>query len=377
MSVSDDRIAQLVQDVLDRVQSRLGEELRTLSQGLRAHTAEERETAAREARSDAEAAATALASGAIAAERSAFEERLAAGVRETRETADREWGARLAEQESRAARTEVEERTAELVVADRLLEGVRALDAAGSLSEALDVLARVAHVEAGRAAVLLVRGETLAGWAHDGFPPDIPPAREIVLPLADAGLLGHAARQGVSRSTGGADGRRDDEVPAPFSPGSEDRVGLAVPVSVDGRTVALLYADDAGPAPRTVPSAWPEHVEVLARHAGRCLETLTARQAFAPRGGTSDGDAARREDEAAERYARLLVSEIKLYHEPVVNEGCRDGNLRQRLAPEIERARVLYEERVPVEVRARGDFFERELIRTLAGGNAARLGQAG
>ena len=57
---------------------------------------------------------------------------------------------------------------------------------------------------------------------------------------------------------------------------------------------------------------------------------------------------------AAQRYARLLVSEIKLYHEADVVAGRRDRDLVRRLGGEIARARVLYDQRVPSAVRWNG-----------------------
>jgi hypothetical protein len=172
-------------------------------------------------------------------------------------------------------------------------------------------------------------------------------------------------------------------------------------VIVGGRVVAVVYADavTTDGHDRHVPSSWPELIEVLARHAGRCLEALTT-QKTAPRvpppsaaGPASttqttptpaslsagdptsalmqitDGVAA-----AARRTARLLVSEIRLFHEPEVNEGRRHRNLLARLAPEIEKAREAYNERVPAGVRAHTDYFHQELIKTLAGGDPALLG---
>ena len=76
---------------------------------------------------------------------------------------------------------------------------------------------------------------------------------------------------------------------------------------------------------------------------------------------------------SARRYARLLVSEIKLYHEPAVIDGCRVRDLATRLGGEIARARVMYEERVPAQVRERHDFFHEELVKTLANGDASLL----
>src|SRR5438093_12186082 len=103
---------------------------------------------------------------------------------------------------------------------------------------------------------------------------------------------------------------------------------------------------------------WPDAIEVMARHAARCLEALTAIKAMGVltqrpgiQPGRSAADAAPAppsdEDEAARRYARLLISEIKLYHEADVVAGRRDRDLATRLGGEIARARVLYEQRVP------------------------------
>jgi hypothetical protein len=78
-------------------------------------------------------------------------------------------------------------------------------------------------------------------------------------------------------------------------------------------------------------------------------------------------------DSSARRYAKLLVSEIKLYHEAAVVAGRRDRDLATRLGGEISRARVLYEQRVPAAIRDRADYFRDELVRTLANGDATLL----
>src|SRR5262249_46591031 len=48
--------------------------------------------------------------------------------------------------------------------------------------------------------------------------------------------------------------------------------------------------------------------------------------------------------EEARRFARLLVSEIKLYNERAVLEGREGGNLYQRLKEDIDRSRQMYDE---------------------------------
>ena len=56
--------------------------------------------------------------------------------------------------------------------------------------------------------------------------------------------------------------------------------------------------------------------------------------------------------------------------------GREKRDLLNRLAPEIERARRLYEERVSPSVGARPPYFQQELVHTLADGDSALLGGA-
>jgi hypothetical protein len=221
--------------------------------------------------------------------------------------------------------------------------------------------------------------------------------KSIDLPLAESGVIGNAiavARAVTTRdSQAGSAGPGFETLPA-------DSTGLAVPVIVGGRVVAVVYADSVcvQGQERQVPSSWPELIEILARHAGRCLEALTSQRTtprVQPPGGTSaahggstpstsnpsssSGPGAMMQitdgvQAAARRTARLLVAEIRLFHEPAVNEGRRHRNLLSRLAPEIEKARQAYNEQVPAGVRSHTDYFHQELIRTLAGGDATLLG---
>lgn len=76
----------------------------------------------------------------------------------------------------------------------------------------------------------------------------------------------------------------------------------------------------------------------------------------------------------ARRFARLLVSEIKLYNGSKVNEGRRNSDLYSRLSDEIVRSRKVYEKRVSPAVSARFDYFYDELVQTLAEGDKEKLG---
>ena len=208
--------------------------------------------------------------------------------------------------------------------------------------------------------MVLVRGETFCVWRFIGFDA----SHAIEFGHAAGGVITEAVRSGAPASS-------DNSAPhfAALPPGQEC---FAAPLIMGGQIVAVLYADHA-PGGR-----WTDTLEILARHAARCLEALTAAKAAralterpdVPTGATPDRNA---EHAVAQRYARLLVSEIKMYHEADVIAGIQDGDLAIRLGGEMAHARSLYEQRVPPAVRQQADYFHAELVRTLANGDQALL----
>lgn len=82
----------------------------------------------------------------------------------------------------------------------------------------------------------------------------------------------------------------------------------------------------------------------------------------------------RRSHNDARRFARLLVSEIKLYNEKKVIEGREASDLYSRLREAIDRSREMYDKRVQPPVASKFDYFHYELVNSLAEGDDARLG---
>lgn len=76
----------------------------------------------------------------------------------------------------------------------------------------------------------------------------------------------------------------------------------------------------------------------------------------------------------ARRFARLLVSEIKLYNEQKVKEGRDSSDLYDRLREAIDRSREMYDKRVQPPVASKFDYFHYELVSNLAEGDEAKLG---
>ena len=74
------------------------------------------------------------------------------------------------------------------------------------------------------------------------------------------------------------------------------------------------------------------------------------------------------------RFARLLVSEIKLYNENQVAEGRRNRDLYSRLKRDVDRSREMYEKRVSPSVSCQMDYFHEEIIRILGDNDPSTLG---
>lgn len=274
----------------------------------------------------------------------------------------------------------------------RVLDAVRQFDRATSLHEILDALAAHAAREISRSALLIVRDRRLRCWSQTGFGPDVD-GRIFDPPSSDAGIVVRAIRTRAASVT--AESCEADPTDFPFAPAAAGCVAFAAPLIVGGEVVAVFYADEGEAAlPPLVTSAraeaWPEILEALVRHASRCLESVTLTRllgeepglrstgllnesdAFGSRAGSIALTDMDRED-AARRYARLLVSEIRLYHEAEIDAGRRDGTLGVRLGQEIARARELYQARIQPDLARRDDYFQDELVRTLADGDATLL----
>ena len=89
--------------------------------------------------------------------------------------------------------------------------------------------------------------------------------------------------------------------------------------------------------------------------------------------GGVQSEEGKKHDEAR-RFARLLVSEIKLYNEGKVEQGRKNKDLYERLKEDIDRSRQMYDERIPDEVRKASNYFYDELVRILADGDGGALG---
>lgn len=189
--------------------------------------------------------------------------------------------------------------------------------------------------------------------------PAVAPVEDLRSPLAAAqeGEAVFTPRESVPVHEGGVLGGAEEVPPAPEAAPEVQATPAEAPKEVS------VTQDEA--SPETPSMAAPGGAEFDALATQR-LEVAPVAPPRAPE--------EQRKHEEAKRFARLLVSEIRLYNEQVVQEGKANKDLYARLKEDIDRSREIYEQRIPAEVRAVSDYFYEELVRILADGDPDALG---
>lgn len=146
------------------------------------------------------------------------------------------------------------------------------------------------------------------------------------------------------------------------------------------RKIAGGTAAEDLPAPMAAAAAAaPAPVESVAERASAAVAPAAAPPvASSPAAGGPDLSGLSAADQEAhkkaKRFAKLLVDEIKLYNQAKVTEGKKSKDLYARLKEDIDKSRQTYEKRWGSSAAASGDYFQAELVRILADGDASLLG---
>jgi hypothetical protein len=237
-----------------------------------------------------------------------------------------------------------------------LVYAFRTIDAADTVSDILSAIAAAVSAASPGSSLYLGPAEAPSRWPANAGPGARPDS-----PVAEVIRSGQAAKANGS---------------------------LIVPLLLDGTAVAAVEVD------LRLGQTSSEMIDALARYGSARLGYVTALRTGQARRwiegsahpartgsqpaaseGAANGDAGGGDPaQAARRFARLLVSEIKLYNEAALRAGQDHRDVARRLSVEIERARRTYEERVPSTVPDRDRYFHHELVQTLAGGDASLLG---
>ena len=316
--------------------------------------------------------------------------------------------------------------------AGQLLSGVAAIQAGNNQREILRALLDHLIHYSGRAALFVMKSGTATGWQGRGFSKnDDDPIKDVALDvtmgLAERGLQSRKACSGESSEI-------DEQFVAKFGAPADGRA-IVLPLVLKEKVAALVYADGSvEPAGRMdaaalellvlVASAWLEvtslrkhavkesaadtdHVEKaesaapapqaaatsdpFAAHAPRHAAAAAAGAGVAEASATAavsqshvtveaptSGDGPSSEDadlqRKAQRFARLLVDEIKLYNQAKVAEGRKHKDLYDRLKEDIEKSRATYRKRYGNTAAASADYFNQELVRSLAEDDSSLMG---
>ncbi len=292
----------------------------------------------------------------------------------------------------------------------KLQNAVTEISHKSTVPEILKMLVNHAEAFAPRGAFFIIKKKHFVGWRTFGKSKsendDV--IRTISFPVVNETILGNSIRKKTTQISA-------------FPKGEDislylDAIGfekpsnqIAIPFIVNGQETAVLYADGA--------DINVEALEILVRIASLTVELLPSSRGkitkqsqvslpiiptddykfeinnfdmpkvenvvtpTKPRTNNRDAELPIEvsEDErhlhnAARRFARLLVSEVKLDNEQEVKEGCESKDLYTRLKGKIDQSREMYDKKVQPPVTAKFDYFHYELVNTLAKGDESKLG---
>ena len=152
--------------------------------------------------------------------------------------------------------------------------------------------------------------------------------------------------------------------------GSMDPDSYFRTVVVRGKVVAAVSA--SAPCKMEVIDFLVSSVERAIEVFGLRLKAPLTKPVTLPKSGGLDA----KSHADAQRTARLLISEIKLYNEEELKAGRENHDIYRRLQKEIEQGREAYSQRVSGKILGTRDYFHEELIRILGDNDETRMGAA-
>lgn len=305
---------------------------------------------------------------------------------------------------------------------ERLLKAISTIHAATTQRDVLRTLLDNALSYCGRIALFVVKGGSAIGWQARSF--DNNDAVKDFQLDASAGAVSRAleARAAVAAKASEMGKKFTSEFGAP----DPDQC-VVLPLLLKEKVAALIYADgrggshldkpalellvvstgtwlevsaqrkaapkegsaEAAPGPEKVPvaraaaaHAAPAFSDPFVAHApihGQTSSAAPTAAVEADHAGSPAVDSATLSPDAdihkkAQRFARLLVDEIKLYNQAKLVEGRENKDLYDRLKEDIDKSRASYLKRFGNTPAASGDYFNAEVIRSLAEDDVSLLG---
>jgi hypothetical protein len=166
------------------------------------------------------------------------------------------------------------------------------------------------------------------------------------------------------------------QTPKEHAPYSE-----SMPPASAAQSSSALNDPFAAHAPRhtAAASAAYEQAATLEPAQAEVVSAAAAAAGVDPAGGIGHAGANLNDEDAdvhrkAQRFARLLVDEIKLYNQAKVAEGRKNKDLYDRLKEDIDKSRSTFKKRYGNTVAANVDYLQAELVRSLAEDDISVMG---
>ncbi|HKM48852.1 MAG TPA: hypothetical protein VJX69_14770 [Terriglobales bacterium] len=192
-------------------------------------------------------------------------------------------------------------------------------------------------------------------------------ALELLVLSTSAWLEVNSLRKQVQATPSGS-----DSVPSGAAPSSQAPVRPAFndPFAAHAPSHVMAAAASAHEASAPVASSAAETALAEPLPIGHAKTVETPEPQPAPAASPDDQEVHHK----AQRFARLLVDEIKLYNQAKVAEGRKHKDLYDRLKETIEKSRATYQKRYGNTVAASGNYFQHEIIRSLAEDDVSIMG---
>lgn len=297
-----------------------------------------------------------------------------------------------------------------------LPKAISAIQAGTNQKEILRALLDSTILYCGRAALFVVKNGAATGWQGVAFSSN-DSVKDFALDV-NSGVLARVMHSRTAETSNASE--LDPKFIAKFGAPADGQVAV-LPLLLKDKISALVYAD-SGTQSGTLDSA---ALDALVRATSSCLEVISQRKqahkeggaepemhsapqandpfaAHAPLHGSNAESVSEPEPvvavaaaagagasssstvlgaeesdihKRAQRFARLLMDEIKLYNKAKVAEGRQHKDLYDRLKEDIEKSRATYLKRYGNTPAASANYFNQELVRSLAEDDVSLLGK--
>lgn len=244
-----------------------------------------------------------------------------------------------------------------------------------------------------RVCVFVIKENNFVGWYSKGFTgsSDITDTsiRLVIVPITANTVLKDVAEGGLTFIGTSAEHPENWILLNRFG-GKRPQEIIAIPMHIKNKVMAVFYGDQV---PTNNKIDCKEELEILTKFATMTIDLLPIREKVAAKERTKEiaevppplpevervspqtpvvPMISKEEEEwhkSAKRLAKVLVSDIMLYHAEEVKIGRREGNIYKRLKDVIERSKETFRERVRPQVLEKIDYLYEELIKTVCEGD--------